>query len=136
MRVLDELCDMLEDELKQITKKDDLTPQELENAYKSVDIIKDIETIKAMKESGYSNNMSYDDYSGRYMGRGGYARDYSGRDNYDDYSRGDSYARRGRDGDGDGRYNESRDRGYSRHDEQGQLMQKMEELQRKIDKMS
>jgi hypothetical protein len=136
MRVLDDMCDMLEDELKQIAKKDDITPQELDNAYKAVDIIKDIETIKAMKKAdeGYSNNYSnrgpyygsydYDDMS--------YARDYS-RDYSNEYSR----ARGGRDGDGDGRYNESRARGgYSRHDDKGQLMQKIEEMQRKLDKMS
>jgi hypothetical protein len=65
-----------------------------------------------------------------------YSRDYGrnyGRDYSNDYSR----ARMGRDGDGDGRYNESRDQGgYSRHDDRGQLMQKLEEMQRKIDKMS
>ena len=128
MRVLDDICEMLEDELKQIAKKDDITPQELDNAYKAVDILKDIETIKAMKKSeegysyDYSNRMPYSyDYSMDY-GRG-YSNEYS-------------MARRGRDGDGDGRYNESRDRGYSRHDDKGQLMQKIEEMQRKLDKMS
>ncbi len=138
MKVLDDMCDILEDELKQISKKEDMTPQDLETAYKAVDIIKDVETIKAMKNSeqygysnDYSNRMSYDgsyaDSYGRY-----YSRDYS-RDNYsNDYSR----ARRGRDGDNDGRYNESRDRGYSRHDEKEQLMQRLDEMQRKLDKMS
>lgn len=128
MRVLDDMCEMLEDELKQIAKKDDITPQELDNAYKAVDILKDIETIKAMKKADegysyeYSNRMPYSyDYSMDYGG--GYSNEYS-------------RARRGRDGDGDGRYNESRDRGYSRHDDKGQLMQKIEEMQRKLDKMS
>lgn len=143
MRVLDDMCDILEGELKQIAKKDDLTSQDLDNAYKMVDIVKDIETIKAMKHAeeesrGYSNryyNDSYD-YSQEYSRD--YSRDYSGRDNY---SR-NSYARRGRDGDGDGRYNESRDSmagrdgGYSRHDNTEHLMQKIDEMQRKLDKMN
>lgn len=126
MRVLDDVCDMLEDELKQITKED-LTPQHLETAYKAVDIIKDIETIKAMKQSDsyeYSRRPSYDSYD---------SYDYSNR-RY--YSRDDSYARGGRDGDGDGRYNESRDRGYSRHEDKEHLMKKLDEMQRKLDKMS
>jgi len=38
--------------------------------------------------------------------------------------------------DGDGRYNESRAMGYSRNDEKDQLMQKLDEMQRKLDIMS
>ena len=138
MKVLEDVCDMLEDELKQIAKKSDLTSQDLDNAYKMVDIVKDIETIKAMKhaeeESRYSNRMprysdAYD-YSNEYYSRDDYARDYS----RDDYSRG-SYARGGRDGDNDGRYNESRDQGYSRHDDKEQLMRKIDEMQKKLEKL-
>lgn len=136
MRVLEDMCDLLEDELKQIAKKDDLTSQELDNAYKMVDIVKDIETIKAMKHAEeesrrYSNRYddSYD-YSQEYSRD--YSRDYGGRN----YSGRDSYARGGRDGDNDGRYNESRDRGYSRHNETDHLMQKIDEMQRKLDKMN
>lgn len=144
MRVLEDLCDMLEDELKQITKKEDITPQELESAYKAVDIMKDIETIKAMKQSderGYSQRpwYSYDEWDYSRDGRGGYDRGGSYRgDSYRGGSYNDgSYARGGRDGDGDGRYNEgrSRDDGYSRHEDTGHLMQKLDEMQRKIDKM-
>ena len=133
MRVLDDMCDMLEDELKQIAKKEEITPQELDNAYKAIDIIKDIETIKAMKRS----EASYDSYE--YSNRMPYSRSYDDM-SYDDYSReySNEYsrARRGRDGDNDGRYNESRERGYSRHDDKEHLMKKIEEMQRKIDKMS
>lgn len=133
MRVLDDMCDVLEDELKQIAKKDDMTPQDLDTAYKAVDIIKDITTIKAMKEA---EGNSYDNYSRRPY-------DYG---SYDDYSNGynsrrsyDSYGRYGRDGDGDGRYSEERggrnSRGYSGHEDREQLMQKIEELERKVNKM-
>lgn len=123
MRVLEDMCELLEAELKQIAKKEDITPQELDNAYKAVDIIKDIETIKAMKKS----EGSYGDYSMRMP----YSYDYSM-----EYPGGYSRARGGRDADNDGRYNESMARGYSRHDDREHLMEKIEEMQRKIDKMS
>jgi len=127
MRVLDDVCEMLEDEIKQIAKKDDITPSELDSVYKAVDIIKDIKTIEAMKdasEEGYSR-------------RPYYAYDGSGM----------SGARRGRDGDGDGRYSErrgrdamgrytSRDDGYSRHGEDAQMLKKeLEEMRKKMERM-
>lgn len=120
MRVLYDIQDMLEDELKKISKKEDITTMDLDNIYKMVDIVKDVTTVEAMKKAeqeGYSRD---------------YARDYS-RGYSEDYSNAyGSYARRGRDGDGDGRYSEdgsyrrgrdamgrytSRDSydGYSRH---------------------
>lgn len=92
MKVYEQIKDMLCDELEGIAKKKELTAGNLDVLYKAVDIVKDIETIEAMQEGGYS-------------GEG-----YSGRMIYD----GDSYAR-GRRRDSRGRY--SRDyseRGYSR----------------------
>ena len=75
MDSLYELKDLLCDEIEDIVEKNDITPTELERAYKAVDIIKDIETIDAMKNSEFSG-YSYDE---------GYA-----------YARGhDSYCRRG-----------------------------------------
>jgi hypothetical protein len=134
MRVLDDLCDVLEKELEQLVRKPEMTPGELDNAYKAVDILKDIETIKAMKENsydGYSQRMYYDEpmssYGRSYDGRGG---------SYDSYDY--SGARRGRDGDGDGRYSErgmsNRPR-YSGHDEKEQLMSKIEDMKRQLDQM-
>jgi len=133
MRVLDDMCEILEDELREITKKGDISPQELENVYKSVDIIKDIKTIEAMEQGGYSYDASYDGGSYRpyYSYRGG---------------DGMSGARAGRDGDGDGQYSErrgrdamgrytSRDDGYSRHDETEALRKELQEMRRKLDKM-
>lgn len=130
MQSLYDLCDMLDDELREIVKKGDISPTELDRAYKAVDIIKDIKTVEAMEESGYSN----DGYSGN-----------SYRGSYD----GMSDARRGRDGDGDGRYSEdgsyrrgrdamgrytSRD-GYSRHDDKEQMLQKINQMKKEIEQM-
>ncbi len=98
MNVLMDLQEMLNDQLKSIAKKGDITPTELENTYKAIDIIKDIETINAMRnaDDGYSQAYRHDmDYSmtGHSMNGGSYD--------------GNSYTgRRGRDGDGDGRYSE------------------------------
>lgn len=108
MNILYKLCDKMEDELDQLYKKPELTPTDLDNIYKMVDIVKDIKTVEAMKsaeEQGWSRE---------------YAREYS-RGYEDDYantramynSRDDGYSyRRGRDS--MGRYT-SRDDGYSGH---------------------
>lgn len=97
MKVLYDIQDMLEDELKKISKKEEITSTDLDNIYKMVDIVKDVTTVDAMhkaEQDGYSRD---------------YARDYS-RGYSDDYANAygsyNSYARRGRDGDGDGRYSE------------------------------
>ena len=130
MQSLYDLCDMLDDELREIVKKGDISPTELDRAYKAVDIIKDIKTVEAMEEGGYSN----DGYSGN-----SYRASYDGMSN----------ARRGRDGDGDGRYSEdgtyrrgrdamgrytSRD-GYSRHDDKEQMLQKINQMKKEIEQM-
>ena len=130
MQVLYDMCEMLDDELREIVKKGDISPTELERAYKAVDIIKDIKTIEAMED------YSYDDYSRRYS--------YEG----DNMSYNMSNARRGRDGDGDGRYSEdnsyrrgrdsrgrytSRD-GYSGDDKQ-EMLQKIEQMKKQIEQM-
>ena len=150
MKALYDLKEILEDEVKSMTKKGDITPQELENAYKITDILKDIETIKAMKEAGeqgqYSRAYDYARDGGSYDGG------YSQRMYYDNQgmnSRDYSQARRGRDGDGDGKYSEdnsyardrdamgrytSRDGGsygsydYSRHDNKEQMIAKLNQM--------
>ena len=131
MKALEDMKELLEEQVKKINRKGDaITPQELDSAYKAIDIIKDIETISAMKkaeEESSKDGMSY--------ARGGMSRDMSnaqgnasydmsnhyrhpyvdwygrGRESYDGRSYGESYAnesyaRAGRDGDGDGRYSE------------------------------
>lgn len=127
MKVLYDIQDMLEDELKKISKKDDITSMDLENIYKMVDIVKDITTVDAMhkaEKEGYSRDYARD-YSR------GYSEDYSNAYGYRSYD-----GRRGRDGDSDGRYSEdssyrrgrdamgrytSRDGGYSGHDKEGMI---------------
>ena len=143
MNELYDLCENLKDEIKELNKKGDISPTELQRAYQAVDIIKDIKTIEAMEDAGYSNASSYDDYSSRYYRDGG-----SYNNSYNSYD-GMSNARRGRDGDGDGRYSEegsyrrgrdamgrytSRD-GYSGHEEKEQMMRQIEEMKRKVEKM-
>lgn len=87
--------EMLRKSLKELNDKGDLNNMSIDLVGKTVDALKDICEIKE-KESG----MSY--------GRGG----------YNGY--GENYgARRGRDGDGDGRYYEGRYRGYEGYGEYG-----------------
>lgn len=98
MKVLFDIQDMLEDELKKISKKEDIIAMDLENIYKMVDIVKDITTVDAMhkaEQEGYSRDYSRD-YSR------GYSEDYANA--YGSYRSYDG--RRGRDGDSDGRYSE------------------------------
>lgn len=140
MDELYDLCDNLKDEIKELTKKGDISPTELDRAYKAVDIIKDVKTIEAMQDAKHS-------YDGQ--GDGG----HSNRMPYPYYyydEPGVSNARRGRDGDGDGRYSEdgsyrrgrdamgrytSRDGGYSGHEEKEQMMRQIEEMKRKVQQM-
>lgn len=131
MRALEDLTEMLEDDVKKVIKKGDISPDELSNVYKAIDIIKDVETIKAMRGQGYSQAGSYNSYDGSYgsynsYNRGSYDNSYDG--SYDG-----SYGRRGRDGDGDGRYSEQNSMrysggNYSRHDERTKMIQKLETM--------
>ena len=112
MRVLNDLCDVLEEELKEIVRSGEMSPTVLDNAYKAVDIIKDIETIKAMKDAsygGYSND-------NRYMPI--YGEEYN--------------MTRGRSGMGN---RSTMGRGYSRDNEQEHLMQQMDEMKRQLEQM-
>ena len=151
MNELYDLCENLKEDIKELNKKGDISPTELERAYKAVDIIKDIKTIEAMEESGssYARGGSYD--GGSYNSYEGNSRDggQSNRMPYPMYyydEPGTSHARRGRDGDGDGRYSEargrdamgrytSRDGGYSGHDEKEQMMRQIEDMKRKVERM-
>jgi hypothetical protein len=99
----------MEDELDQLYKKPELTPTDLDNIYKMVDIVKDITTVEAMKnaeEQGWSR-----EYPREYSR--GYEDDYANTRAMYNTSRDDGYSyRRGRDS--MGRYT-SRDDGYSGH---------------------
>lgn len=115
MRVLYDICDILEDELEDIVKSGEMTPKDLEIVDKSVDVIKDIKTIKAMEDASWDNGMSRD---------GG----YSNRVYYDD---GISMARGGR---GRSMLRDGRG-GYSRHDEKEMLEEKIDELKNQLNQM-
>lgn len=149
MNELYDLCENLKDEIKELNKKGDISPTELERAYKAVDIIKDIKTIEAMEEAGGSyGDYSNDNYSRRMYRDGAPNNSYN---SYDpSYDGGRSMARRGRDGDGDGRYSEdgsyrrgrdamgrytSREGGYSGHEDKQQMMRQIEEMKRKVEQM-
>ena len=142
MHELYDLCDSLKEEIKELNKKGDISPTELDRVYKAVDIIKDIKTIEAMEEAGNSYN-SYDMSRDGQSNRMPYPMYY-----YDEP--GMSNARRGRDGDGDGRYSEdssyrrgrdamgrytSRDGGYSGHEEKEHMMRQIEDMKRKVQQM-
>ena len=66
MKVYDEIKDMLCDELENITKRNELTPNALEVIDTSIDILKDIKTIEAMEQEypsdGYSSTGGYSGY--------------------------------------------------------------------------
>lgn len=139
MKDLERITELIENEIRPLTSKQDISPNELKNLGEAVDILKDVETIKAMKQSeqeGYSFRGSYDDgMSNRYP----YMRSHEGgqsMNSYNSYANQrypmsmegqsmtgnsmsmqsmdgqsmDSYGRRGRDGDSDGRYSERRGR--------------------------
>lgn len=62
MHMFEDLKEMLEAEIKNIVKQDSMTPQNLEGAGKAIDILKDIETIEAMRGSHQYSNNSYNSY--------------------------------------------------------------------------
>lgn len=147
MNELYDLCENLKEDIKELNKKGDISPTELERAYKAVDIIKDIKTIEAMEESGRSYDgrsyaggsyNSYNSYEGGNSREGGqsnrmpypmYYYDEPGMSN----ARGGRYSEaRGRDA--MGRYT-SRDGGYSGHEEKEQMMRQIEDMKRKVEKM-
>ncbi len=89
MHKMEKLRDNLCEELEKVARKDEISTSDLEVIDKLAHSIKNIDKI--MNEGSY-------EYSGEYSRREN--RSYN------------SYARRGGDGDNDGRYNESRGRSY------------------------
>ena len=65
MRILYTIKDMVEEELKSISKKPELTEVDVDNIYKLIDICKDITTIEAMEHKDH-NGYSYDEYPEQY----------------------------------------------------------------------
>lgn len=116
-----DLCDILKKNVREVVAKGDINPSELESMYKAVDIIKDIKTIEAMEDAGYSNTYPY-------MGDAEYRHSMMRGNSYEN-----SY-RRGRDS--IGRYT-SRDNGmdYSRDDDKESVMRQIEMLKAKVNQM-
>lgn len=111
MRVLYDIEEMLEDELKKIAKQDNLTGSDVECVYKVVDILKDISTIRAMDEVGFD----------------GYSKDYS----YDEpwpYVRGGNSMARGRDSMGRYTSRDSYRDGYSGHGSKDEIIEHLREM--------
>jgi len=126
MHVLEDLSYVLEDMIEPIAKKQDISPTELDNVYKAVKTMNYIETIKAMKDYGNSNEGSYRGSYNSYEGvsnRGSYEGNSRDGGASNRYSEDNSY-RRGRDA--MGRFT-SRD-GYSRREEKEQMISKLERM--------
>lgn len=86
-KVADELCDLVEKELKKIAQKSDLTPVEVKNATDAMCLLEKIEIVKAMKQGIYER--PEENYSMRYAPRyssksyRSYDRGYSGHSIHD-----------------------------------------------------
>ena len=139
MKTYENLHDMLEKEVMEIEKKKDLDPQSLDNLFKLMTTLKNTEKCMNYEEGSesYGNRSSY--------GRS-YNRSYDGMSNrmmpHYSYDDGMSMARRGRDGDGDGRYSEDNFRdssyrgrgsydnsyGYSRDNSRRKMVEKLTTL--------
>lgn len=109
------LRDMLTKEVKEIEKKGTLDTASLDHLYKLMSTIKYTDKCIDREQGG---GMSYENRSyggGSYDGMSNRMMPFPYRNAYDgSYDMGMSNARRGRDGDGDGRYSEDnfRDRSY------------------------
>lgn len=138
MNALYDIKDIMEDELKQMSKKEQLTKEDVCLIGEMVDVVKDIETIEAMKDAaaqgwsrdyanGYSEDYSnaygnmyrtsYDNRNGRYSEDGSYRR---GRDSMGRYT--------SREGGSSYRGNSYED-GYSRHSKE-EMIKNLEQMMR------
>lgn len=138
-RMYEDLRDMLKQELNAIVKKGELTKEILDNLHKLIASLEKTERLVKEEQGGSSYGYSQG-YSQRYY-RDGSSHDYSGNSYNGSYDNSYDYAhgRRGRDGDGDGRYSEdysgrrysrdgySRD-GYSGHDEKQHMVEKLKKM--------
>ena len=81
-KMLNELKEKLEEEIKKVTKKSDMSPTELENVTKAICLYEKIRDLEeGMMDGGYSQNNYYEDemqsgargrspVTGRYISRG------------------------------------------------------------------
>ena len=66
IQMYENLRDMLEREVKEVEKKNELDPQSLDNIYKLTCAIKNVDKIMMKEEGEMSNNGSYRSSYGRY----------------------------------------------------------------------
>ena len=157
LQMYENLRDMLEREVQEIQKEGNLDTQKLDNLYKLMSAMKhtneciEEESMEGASYEGRGRSRgSYERSRGSYGRGGSYERGRGGRSNdfMMPYSMDEmSYASRERDGDGDGRYYESRDNfrysqdrgrsnaqsndrsyGYSRDNSRRKMVQKLETL--------
>ena len=112
-RSLEELKDILEDEIKKITQKGEITPTELDNMTKAVCLIEKINMIEEYDDDDYDDENSY--YSRR---RGRYSRRNYNYDNYDGMNNGRGSMRNSRNSHGD----------YSGHSIKDRMIDKLESM--------
>lgn len=152
-------------ELDGLAKRGDINKDTLDSMYKLIKSIKGLEQLTEMeesKDSGYSMDYSRR-MNGPYMSRDYSRNSYDAHNSYEQSyenmsndtgthnSHNYSNARAGRDGDGDGKYNEghsrargrdargrytSRDRGYSRHSARDRVVQRLEDMLDESDSQS
>lgn len=129
-KTLEHLKETLEDEIKKIVKKGDITPAELESVKNAVCTIDMIENMGMGGQSeGYSNRRMSLYYDNMPSYRGSYDHAYNNyRDPYYDNYHGDSYER-GR-SPVTGRYisNGSYERGYSGHSIKDRMIARLEDM--------
>lgn len=144
---MNKMMDVICDEIDKIAEKG-LTTSNLETAYKLIDMYKDLRTVDAMEEAGYSETMAYENYPMSMRGNDGssYARGrgrnakrdsigrYSreGNNSYDDGMSGRSYA--------EARYSQAkmdyRNSRAGKNDVMDSLNDKMRELRNELKEMS
>ena len=131
LQMYENLKDMIEREVSEIEHRQDLDKESLDNLFKLTAVLKVVDKY-IDREQGMSRGRSMDGRSMNDGYSGRYTNEYSG-NSYD----GNSYARGGRDGDGDGRYGESRDNfrgytnrgyGYTRNSGRDRMVDKLHEL--------
>lgn len=129
---------MLCDEIDKITEKG-LNTTNIEHLYKLIDMYKDLVTVDAMEEEGYSNAMSYDGdsyradrNSNKHYVRGHYSRTGAGSYGYDDGASNRDYA--------EARYSQAkmdyRNSRAGKSDVMDSLNGKMRELKKELEDMS
>ena len=137
MKMMNVICE----EIDKIAEKG-LTTSNLETAYKLIDMYKDLKTVDAMDEAGYSETMAYENYpmsmndmDSMARGRGRYAK----RDSMGRYSREGDMGMSNR-GYADARYSQAkmhcRNSRAGKKDVLDSLEEKMKELKNELKEMS